>query len=159
TGAPRASRPTAGASGRARRRALPRPAGGSGWWSASSSSRGEEDDGKDGDAARERERVDADEPVLRAADLDRAEVNALAHLLDRACDDGLLDVAAERTRDEVGGAIQGEVVRLVPVELPLEHFPRVRHAPPCGDVELVRDENSGEPDGDGGRRGDRLVPA
>ena len=72
--APRASRASSASSGASRdERARRRPAGRSGSSSASRSSRRQEDDGEDGEPARERERVGADEAVLRAAELTRAE--------------------------------------------------------------------------------------
>ena len=91
--APRASPASSPGAARRRRAARLRPAGRSGSSSASRSSHAHEDDGEDGEPARERERVRADEPVLRAAELTRAEAGAAGDGGDRADDQRLLDEA------------------------------------------------------------------
>ena len=79
-----------------------------------------------------------------------------ADLVERALDDGLLDVAPERVRERHGRPVEERVVGLVEVELVLEHAPDagVRHElPPC----VERPPREQEAD-DRERDGDRARP-
>ena len=60
--------------------------------------RAQEDDGEDGEAARERERVGADEAVLDAAELTEPRPEAARDLADRAGDQRPLDEARRAPR-------------------------------------------------------------
>ena len=110
-------------------------------------------------AARERERVGADEPVLDAAELDRAEAEAARDLADRAGDQRLLDEAPRaRARAQVGRLVEDRVVELVE-----ENFSsRIDHGfgtrPPLAHVEEPGDVDAGERRGRP-RRPTRSAPA
>ena len=85
-----------------------------------------EDDDEDGDGERDRHRVRAQQPGLHAPDLASDLERPGADLVERALDDGLLDVPAERDRERRGRTVEERVVQLVEVELVLEDAPDVR---------------------------------
>src|SRR5215213_3822063 len=114
------TRPRTPASARATREGRRRRAGRSGSSSASRSSHAQEDNGEDGEPAAERERVRADEPVLREPDAARPDAEPAREDVERPGDHGPLERPAEAARDRVAGAVPDPVVEVVPVELALE---------------------------------------
>src|SRR5215510_4498600 len=78
-----------------------------------------EDEGEDGHAPGDRERVRADEPGLDLAQLVARVARAGRDLAERA-EERALDPVAQRRREHDGRAVEDRVVELVEVELVLE---------------------------------------
>src|SRR3954451_415942 len=87
----------------------------------------QEDDGEDGEPACERERVRADEAVLRDRQLTRSEPDHTGDGGDRAADERRFHECVEPAGDEIAGPVPDQIVELVPVELLLEEPYGARH--------------------------------
>src|SRR5256885_14806587 len=86
------------------------------------------DDGEDGDAGGDRERVRPQEPGLRARDEAAEIARVVSELARRVGDQRLLDPASESLRGPDGRPVEEGVAELVEVELVLEHALREREA-------------------------------
>src|SRR5207244_7903137 len=110
----RTSPPRSATRAEARRGARRRGGGGS----ARSSSDRDEDDDEDGEPARDGERIGAEEAGLRLGDAARDVPHTAAESRDRPPDDERLHDPPEEAGQPHRGPVEGQVVRLVEVELP-----------------------------------------